>query len=444
MSSRHLLWSVLPVLVMSLTARADKLILENGTELSGKVTREGDVYTIVTDDGQTKEFHKDQVKRFIYECSLDPRELPALIRELEGFMKPVLEEKEPDQHRWLRNWHGYIRDWKIVPSSDRFVDEWARYTAKFKAVSKNVRYKALMSGRKGSGSLKEYALYPPEGHEDVAEALRAALKSCKSCATLAETTRRLVDALPRKQKKYNRELRDLQDKLNRADGEKRRDSLSDTLQRTTTRVKNDMEKLTHTADTRINEFAQERELAKGHLGTAKDLVDQLAADVAASRSAAAKPTAPSNGPPELLSSAISEFNRIVSGHRTAAEGKTSLHLSELRSETTEEICKLFVGKRFALQLYVKNIEEAATGGYLLTAEDGKPGGNEPVHKVAFHFGADVMEDLIDCRIGARVRLVARVEQVAFSPELQNLERNDQPASLSLTGGVVSVQSGCRR
>ncbi|HUU84883.1 MAG TPA: hypothetical protein VM243_15395 [Phycisphaerae bacterium] len=488
MSIKSVLCGVLLVLAVSLVARADMLILEDGTELSGTVTQEGDVYTIVTDDGQTKEFHKDQVKRFIYECSLAPQELLEMFDEYEGLVRPALEEKEPDQHQWLSHWREYVSTYvdehggervsrgessspPLAPrdrpvGSDEFVDEWTRYTAKFRAVAENFKYKKLVEARIGSNSLKDFALRPPEECEDAAIALRTSIRCVEQCLTLCETTLQQVTGLPRQQVAHNRKIRKLEDDAKEAHDkadmydkphwrsneqkEKKRYEkyrkqavkADDDLRKQISKMESSIEQTTRTADDQINRLAQERELALAHLATARDLLAEMATRRAASESASEGRSHAPSGPPGVLSDAIRDFERVVGKHRSQAQDMTSLHRNALRTQTTNEINGLFVGRDFTLQLYVKNIEEAQSGGYLLTAEDGENNGGKAAHRVSFHFADDLADDLVNCRVGVRVRLVARVEQVAFSPGLQSLEQNDQPASLTLTGGVVSVQSGC--
>ena len=133
------------------------------------------------------------------------------------------------------------------------------------------------------------------------------------------------------------------------------------------------------------------------------------------------------------------FNEIV----VQDKAKEILDEFDVRTRTYERGYYLADSIEAVSGICLKTVKTGAKIFNLLSAEDGKPGSDESVHTVAFHFADDVAEDLINCHIGARVQLVARIEQVAFSPGLESLEQNDQPAGLSLTGGVVSVQSGCR-
>ena len=266
--------------------RADKLILKDGRVLSGKVTvdRDGDTktYTIETEDGQTSTFTREEVKRYDYQSTLADWEVLEKYEQWQESVRSVLQAPEPNQRQFLTVWRDrltlqiYGRLWETPPNTDKFVDEWARYTAKFEAVCKSHTYKQLTSPKKGSNSLVDYSRHPPDEREDVAEALKLALKSFKTCSESAKVTNNLVKQLPREDLKQAKRIRSARTTARKA--EARRSTAKDhtrrhqqnrefaeraarknaEVQETIFKARNILEKKIHIADERINEFARER------------------------------------------------------------------------------------------------------------------------------------------------------------------------------------------
>ncbi len=92
------------------SVRADKLILHDGRILSGQDTVDkGEnlaerTYRIVTDDGRTLTFGKDEVIRHKHECRLSNAELREQFDQWQALVKPVLDTQEPKHREFHTEW----------------------------------------------------------------------------------------------------------------------------------------------------------------------------------------------------------------------------------------------------------------------------------------------------------------------------------------------------
>ena len=448
-------------------AQADKLILKDGRVLSGKVTSEktGDSrsYTIVTDDGQTLTFTRDEVKRSIHESSLSDSELAQKFQEWRELVNPVLKQPEPLQREFLFRWRDYARDirsqlWETPPDSDKFVDEWARYTANFKAVSASLDYKRLMNGRKGSNSLREYVNYPPDGREDIAAVLKEALGSFKKCLNSAKATDGLIKSLPREQVRLANSVRRRQAEARKArarrstarDSVKRHEEARAFAERAARKeaevferlmfMANQTAKQTQNADARVNLFAQQRVVTLGHVKTARTEIENIGSREGIPGGPSAKKATVLQLPSGTVTQ---EFRRIVERHRTNSPDLTTLGVEALREKTLADIDALFVGKQWRLELIVNDIGEAGPGGYVLFADHAEDWSDTVVQTAEFRFDAGVKYELIRCKRGAKVEVEARIKQVSVRPNLPSLETSDAPAGVQLIGDVVAVKRGCQ-
>ncbi len=457
------------VLTPIVTVQADKLILQDGRTLSGKVTVEkGEngaerIYKIVTDDGQTLTFPRDEVKRHKHEVALGDLELQDKLDAWHNVVKPVLDLAEPMQRQFLTEWREYAgglttrpRLWETPPSTDKFVDEWARYTAEFKAVAERLDYKTLMSRKRGSDSLREYSVYAPEGREEVAEALELALDAFEECVKLAKQTSNLVRNLPREREKQAARVRRRENewiewdhRFPRSTDPEERDLQELEIERIAARkhadflkqiniMANNLGKKTQRADEKINYFARQRTVTLGHMTTARRDIEGLPGREGVPTSARQVTATPLPSRPVTR-----EFRRLVKKHRKDAMDLTTVGLKALRERTRTAIEELFVGEEFALQLEVSNIKEAGADGYRLIANHRPDLADKVVQAVEFHFDGGSRHHLIRCRIGAGVEVAARIKRVVLTPSLQVLETSDAAAGVRLTGDVVSVTTGCR-
>lgn len=458
--------------------RADKLILEDGRTLSGKVTVDRDedtrTYTIETDDGQTLTFQKDEVKRYVYECPLTDFEVFDMYEEWVEPVRAVLDEPEPAQRQFLFVWRDYASRvygdlWETPPHTDKFVDEWARYAAKFDAVRKNPTYKKLVNPRKGSASLMDYARDPPEGREEVAAIIKLAIESFEECLDSAQSTNALVRQLPKEQVKGRRKIRNARAAATKAEARRYSSTFKDASRRAAENrefarraakkraeiehvaatARNNLEKKIQNADERINIFAQQRVVTAGHLQTARGTVERLGygEGVPTASSAGGQSTAgttPQGAVPVLLPDPriTGDFRRFVSEHHSNAKGLTSVGLRELRAKTDGDIQRLFVGKEFALQVDVINIEERGPEGYLLTGANSASWGVKVMNQVQLEFAGDLKNTLIKCKVGEPVELTARIKGVRLQPGLPGIESSPEGANVSLTGDVINVKRGC--
>ena len=454
------------LLVAIVPAQADRLILKDGRTLSGQVTSEktkdGRVYTIVTDDGQTLTFTKDQVKRAIHECGLSDADLVQKYQEWRALVKPVLEQPEPKQREFLFQWRDYARDvrgrlWETPPNSDKFVDEWARYTANFKAVAESLEYKQLMSGRKGSNSLKEYVRYPPEGREEIAATIKEAIESFEQCLDSAKATDGLIKSLPREQVKLAASVRRRQAEARKAaarrstarDAVKRHEEDRAYAERAARKeaevyerlmyMANQIEKNTQNADARVNLFAQERTVTLGHVRTAREQVETIGSREGRAGGASGRRVA---APLLPDANVTQEFRRVIEKHRANSPDLTTLGVKALREKTRADVEALFVGKEFTLGLKVNDIGEAGPDAYVLIAEQSEDWGDKVVKTVEFLFDAGAKYDLIKCKRGAAVEVEARITRALLHPDFPSLETANELAGVRLTGEVISVKRGC--
>ena len=480
MFNRIVVLGLMVSLTGTLFVQADKLILKDGRTLSGKVTIEKDdrgerFYRIVTDGGETLTLSRDEVEHFKRESDLSDWDLLQAFEEWQDLVTPILELPEPKQREFLTEWHEYssrlatsgsrevwedvrARLWETPVNSDKFVDEWSRYAAEFKAVRESLKYKKLLSRKTGSNSLKEYTMHPPQGREELAKALKTALDTFEACLDSAERTNNLVRNLPREQVKQARMVRNRQSEAVRAMGKrsthrdamKRHEENRKLAQRAARKdaevyqavmhMANTLERKTQNADAEINRFSQERVVTHQHVVSTGREVEELG-----SREGGARSTPhPGSAAPLLPIGAITrEFRRVIDSHRTNAKDLTSVGLKALRERTLAEIQDLYVGQQFTLQLDVTNIKEAGGEGFVLLAEHSADWGEKVARTVEFQFDAGVKHELIKCKKGAKIEIVARVKRVFVDPELPLLETSSQNAGVHLAGDIVAVKTGCK-
>jgi len=469
------------ILVVQLPqARGDKLLLKDGRTVSGQVSIEtgeaGRICTIVTAEGQTLSFDRDDVKRIVYESQLTDFDVLIKFEKWQELVTPVLELPEPSQREFLHEWTdyrsnvsgtntsehwGHTRDtlWRTPVDSDEFIDEWSRYAAEFKAVAKSLDYEDLTSKRRRSGSLMEYAMYPPEGREAVAEAVKEALESFERIVDTVESAEALLRDIPRSQLQ---EAKSIDRARAAAERERsRRSTLSDATRRAAEdrdfarraaakdsavfeRIMNLGSTLgtkIQTADERVNVVAQKRVLAVTHAETAAKRIDDLGArETHFAKQRAAGPRQPSSLP---ISDMNKQCQEILEQHRARAGGLTTVGLKSLREQTRGDIERLYAGKQFSMLLEVVDILEVVPKGYTLIGLHAAGSKDEAVRKMELHFGGEVGPELVYCKRGSMVQVEAHIGKASLEPDLEVVEQSGRNPEIHVAGDVLDVIAGCR-
>ena len=326
------------ILVIALTTAfapatfGDKLHLRDGTILKGNAVRNGDTWSIVTVSGESLTFPVGKVKRHVFESRVTPAEAARMMTELNALAMTALSVPEPNQFTWLGSVREYSNsfnydsgsltatwgrrssvdmgsfeydssrsgsqsEYSTDGSSDGrqetkavrgqsldgvFVDQWARYIAHYESLARDLRYRELTKPRKYSGSLAEFAMWPPESHAQQAKAIKTALKAVKECIQLADKTQRLVDHIPDKKRRLEADIARAEraaakarDRLNLASDENTRQSrkrklvdAQDDLRSRVVELKSRIPKATRNAERTINNFARQREVTRGAVSRA--------------------------------------------------------------------------------------------------------------------------------------------------------------------------------
>ncbi len=499
MCNKWMLLSLFPLCMTAIPTQADELILKNEQIIEGEAVLEGKIWTIITKDGETLTFDRSEVKRHIFESRVTPLEAVAMMKELVRLVEPVLFAPEPDQNIWSRaiTEHSgryryrsrthtvFLRDRIRVTSgqgqyeqarggtarhsqSDAeshartesktlrdkgidavFVDEWARYIAYFERLEEDLLYEELTKRRKYSGSLAEFARWPPKGYEQQAEALKKALEAIDESIELAKTTQRLVRAIPIKQRKLeaavtkaeNRVAR-AKDRLESAAQNQKRYRSKDvgtaesSLRRARARLQNDFPKATRVAEQKINDFARRREVTIGAVVRAAEELGAVYTEQPADNlDVPGAETFP-------LAKAIEEGLQQIDRHRQQSQELAPLGLETLRARTRANIREIFTGRKFVMRLFVKTNGHSPEAGYHLVAEDRAEGQGESHIKTMLHFDESLLNDLAMCKTDAGVILEASVQSIEVSPTLEALESQGVEPVFVVKGTVVAVESGC--
>jgi len=196
------------VLVASASAVADKIYLQDGRKLSGTAKRSSDVVELVTDEGRKLVFAKEDVKRVVFESTSTPNEVLDMLDEFEDLIAPAMGLGEPTQREFgktstsvrARNIplgdrprryddRDFVTDHtpaREVISSDKFVDDWVRFSAHFEAVAKTRTYKHHTRAKRRTPSLAEFGRFTPEKYEEVGAVVCEAIDAVKETFELAE------------------------------------------------------------------------------------------------------------------------------------------------------------------------------------------------------------------------------------------------------------------
>ncbi len=496
-NTRYLCLLVLSI--ATIPTLADELILKDGRVINGEAERENDIWTIVTKDGETKTFKKSEVKRHIFESRVSPLEAVAMMKEFVELVEPVLFAPEPQQNIWSRaitehagrysyrsrNSAVFRRDRARVKtgqyqfdhtqggrvsnsrsdaiSRERtesktlrdkgidavFVDDWARYVAYFERLDEDLLYEELTSRRKYSGSLAEFAIWPPKGYEQQAEALKKALDAVGESIEMAKTTQQLVQVIPINQRKLKEAVTKARTRVARAESkvdaadsnqkkyrQKSLGKAEGALNRAIGKLENDTPKATRNAERKINDFARRREVAIGSVVRAAEEIgavysEQPAGDLDV-------PEAESF----TLAQAIEKGMRQIESHRAHCKDLAPLGRDTLRSKTRGNIREIFTGRTFVMRLFVKTNGRLPEGGYHLIAEDRAEGQGDSRIKSTLHFDDSFLSELAMCKTDSGVTIEASVQDVTFEPSFEDLESTAIDPIFVVKGTVVAISSGC--
>jgi hypothetical protein len=461
---------------------ADTLILKDGRELKGNAQLEKDTWTIVTTDGQTLTFPKAEVKRHIFESRVSSVEAARLFREFKGLVDRCLDAPTPEQFVFFRNITERAGSFRYAEESGRvsfggishggrraagdstsrtesttlrdknidavFVEDWAEYAANFERLAQDLRYKELTRRGKYTGSLHEFATFPPEGLESRAEAVRKALQAVETCIDMAQSTNRLISSLPFQQNQLQDEITRAQNEVEDARAlvgdakEDNRDTRKKKLRDRQSKLRDKVAEMnreiperSRTAERKINEFTSHREVTRGAFAHVSKCLGEAISNYE-------PPSMPSE--PETQASmpdAVAQATTLILRHRERAAGLTSLGLDQLRIDTEASLRALFEDKTFHMALYVEETDHAEEGGFALLAVDRPNGENGSQVRARLRFGDDLKSKLVMCPKGAHVAVVARIQNVRMEP-WSELEKASADPKFVVSGMVRSVESDC--
>ncbi len=226
----------------------------------------------------------------MYESTASPADLIRMLDDFEGLIEPVMgfEElneplQEPRQREFPklsrtdgRNttiWRGG-REREFI-TSDRFVDDWVRYSAHFVAIERTQLFRLHMSMELDEHSLGEFARYTPEGFEDIGRAIKDALSTVKSMFENAETVNRLLDNHRRSTLTHDEKILRASRRSKRRETKKGRTDAKDDLQRLIDRKAIELRDLQLLADDKTNSVAAERIVAMKQLEEVRRLLGEI-------------------------------------------------------------------------------------------------------------------------------------------------------------------------
>ncbi len=284
------------VLLGAESASADKVLLKDGRRLSGTAKKHKDRVDLTTDDGTKLSFPKDEVKRIIFESTTSPRELVEMYDTFEDLIAPAMGLLEPEQREFSKQTRTAQRrrdpysgsrtvewEWgraREPVSSDKFVDDWVRYAAHFKAVAKTRAFKRHMRPRRGKKSLAEFAHYPPEELEELGLSLRDAIEAVKDTFEYAETADRAVGSIRGGELEHDRKIARAKNRARLMDANKQATSEEKALARARIQRLIDKKEVSHnarklSADNAVNQVASSRIVAIRQLSEFRRLLEEV-------------------------------------------------------------------------------------------------------------------------------------------------------------------------
>ncbi len=206
---------LLVAVVFTSGVRADKLYLQDGRKLSGAYKRKSGNIEFTTDDGETISFTDEEVDRLVRESSATLVDLEEMFYEFEELVspalgRPVVQQRDGLEIKRTASGHRITghRMYREPVSSDRYVDDWVTYAAKFEAIEGTQAYKRHMHAKHGKVSIGEYSQFPREGHEEIGAALKTALKSVKGIFALAARANRVLYSYRKTELRFDERIRD--------------------------------------------------------------------------------------------------------------------------------------------------------------------------------------------------------------------------------------------
>ena len=447
------------VFLLHASAGADKLILKDGTVYSGTVSREKDTYSIQTDDGQDLSFPKGEVRKWRRESKLNDEEVRDKYEELYEVIMKALERAEPRQREFARRSYTrhhserFGRGFSETSSgnsvvdgveresvgSDDFKDKWVRYAVAYEAASKNPIYRKHTANRGkliGSDSLREYAIYPPEGREELGESLKAAIEGFEKCIKLAKNTTGRLRGLENRTNQLATQVRRARNAMNRAKGDAL-EAAHATYDAVEAAKATRLARLTTSLDQAMNELAIQSELSWEQLATAQAFIANFSEEEV---NHFPNRTAGATGGTQILDSdsVTGLFRRIVAKFRSEAPDMTTMGLDDLRARTLTEIEEIFVGRNLSMEVRVRDMVAAGRNRYALIPKIQMDTTSTILRRGQFHFGQDLKSEIASRKVGERIAIVVRIETVALEPNLASLEASDTAPGVSLVGDIVSV------
>lgn len=293
------------VLVAAGSALADKVYLKDGRKLSGTAKRSVEGVKLTTDDGKQLSFTKEEVKRVVFESTATPRQLREMLDEFEELIAPAMGLGEPRQREFgktttkvraknleqgERPGRDSDRDFttesglaREVVGSDKFVDDWVRFAAQFEAIAKTRTFKNHTRAKRRKTSLAEFARFPPEEQEELADVVNDGIEAVKDTFKLAEKANKALAGVRSEDLRHDRLIARETDKYRRTKARrystKEDKRLADARVRKLQDDKNvRMKQAQLGADDAVNDVAASRIIAIQQLAELRKMLDELVAD----------------------------------------------------------------------------------------------------------------------------------------------------------------------
>ncbi len=277
---RRTLVFVLVTAAFTSGASADKLYLHDGRKLSGDYKRTAGSIEFTADGGETFNFTDEEADRVVRESTATLLDLQRMFYEFEELVSPALGRTVVEQRDGLeitqtatgRRITGH-RMYREPVSSDRYVDEWVKYSARFEAIEGSRAYKRHMRSKHGEMSIGEYAQFPQEGNEEVGEVLKDALRSVKEIFSLSDRANKLLDTYRRKDLNFDKRIRDAKFNIQHKKTNKGRTKSQHNIQRIKNQKITQLSRIRLNADNVINRVAAMRIITVQRLNEAGESIE---------------------------------------------------------------------------------------------------------------------------------------------------------------------------
>jgi len=302
----------------------DIVYLEDGSTQEGTVEVEKDRVIVTTESGERIVIPKSDVKRVKYESTSTPEELLEMLDEFESLIAPALGLVAPEQREFSEVTRGHSSSaqretdvasarqgnansqyqqsyssttrsssynsstrWRTglyteEVTTDKFVDEWVRYAAQFRAIQKTQAFKRHTRPGKGDKSLAEYVHNMPRTDEAelIGPAIRDALESVKKTFKYAKAADGAMNTVRQREVDWDQRIRRAEISAmrtkNKAETARQRARADIDVEALRAQKENDLQERKLTADNAVNLVAAERIITIEMLRQLRSVLSELA------------------------------------------------------------------------------------------------------------------------------------------------------------------------